>query len=200
LLIVNYQVSLVNRDRLISAIKNGQLGSFPTDTVPALASLPERADLIYRAKQRSQDKPLILMAGKLEDLWEFTQGTATEMEQWQTMASRYLPGGLTLVLPAADRVPQVMNPTASNTIGIRVPAHAIAQEILLATGALATTSANLSGQPALLKMAEINQYFPDVFCLDVEDEPPSLGTPSTVIKWSNSGWEILRQGAVTINN
>lgn len=192
-------VTLVNRDRLIAALTNGQLGSFPTDTVPALASLPDQAELIYAAKQRSQDKPLILMAGRLEDLWDFTAGTPEERSIWQAVASQYLPGALTLVLPASDRVPTVMNPTGNNTIGIRIPAHPIAQEILLATGALATTSANLSGQPALLTMAEINRYFPDVFALDLDINTPSLGIPSTVIKWHNSGWQILRQGAVIIN-
>lgn len=191
---------LVNLDRVIRAIKDGYLGSFPTDTVPALASLPERADSIYQAKHRSQDKPLILMAGRLADLWEFTHGNSEEKAIWEAVAARYLPGALTLVLPASDRVPSVMNPTQNSTIGIRVPAHSIAQEILLQTGPLATTSANLSGQPALLTMAEINHHFPAVFALAVDVDTPSQGVPSTVIKWSNSSWEILRQGALSIES
>ena len=59
----------VSVDRAISAARMGNLISFPTDTVPALATLPERAELIFQAKQRSQDKPLILMAGEVADLW-----------------------------------------------------------------------------------------------------------------------------------
>ena len=187
------QVSL---DRVIGAAKTGNLISFPTDTVPALATLPEAAQLIFQAKQRSQDKPLILMVGKVVDLWQYVQGTEREIEIWQAVADRYLPGALTLVLPASDRIPAVMNPLKNQTIGLRVPDCEIARSILLQTGALATTSANLSGAPPLLTMAEISACFPQVFTLDIDLNTPTSGQPSTVIKWDDSGWKLLRQGAV----
>ena len=187
------QVSLY---RVIGATKTGNLISFPTDTVPALATLPEAAQLIFQAKQRSQDKPLILMVGKVADLWQYVQGTEREIKIWQAVAARYLPGALTLVLPASDRIPAVMNPLKNQTIGLRVPDCEIARSILLQTGALATTSANLSGAPPLLTMAEISDCFPQAFTLDIDLNTPTSGQPSTVIKWDNSGWKLLRQGAV----
>jgi L-threonylcarbamoyladenylate synthase len=191
------QVSL---ERLISAARTGNLVSFPTDTVPALATLPAAAESIFEAKQRSQNKPLILMAGRVEDLWQFTRPSAGELAIWQAVAERYLPGALTLVLPASERIPAVMNPLGNQTIGLRVPAHPLAQQILLQVGAMATTSANLSGRVPLLTMAEISGAFPQVFALDVETDSPSSSQPSTVVKWSNSGWELLRQGAVAITS
>ncbi len=187
------QVSLEN---LITAAKAGELVSFPTDTVPALATLPERAESIFAAKQRSQDKPLILMVGDIADLWQFTNGTDRELASWQAIAMRYLPGALTLVLPAADRIPAVMNPLGNQTIGLRVPAHDLARSILSETGALATTSANLSGQPPLLTMAAIQASFPQVISLNIDPDLPSLGQPSTVIQWSDGDWQVLRQGAI----
>ncbi len=187
------QVSL---NQLINAAQAGELISFPTDTVPALATLPDRAELIFQAKQRSQDKPLILMVGEVADIWQFTNGTDRELAIWRTIADRYLPGALTLVLPASDLIPAVMNPLENNTIGLRVPAHDLARSILRETGALATTSANLSGQPPLLTMAEIGRYFPQVVVLDNDGEALDRGQPSTVIKWHESGWQLLRQGAV----
>ncbi len=190
------QVSL---DRIVVAAKTGNLISFPTDTVPALATLPECAELIFQAKQRSQDKPLILMVGEVADLWQYIEGTKREIEIWQAVADRYLPGALTLVLPASDRIPAVMNPLKNQTIGLRVPDGEIARSILLQTGALATTSANLSGSPPLLAMAEISDRFPQVFTLDIDLNPPTSGQPSTVIKWDNCGWKLLRQGAVEFN-
>jgi L-threonylcarbamoyladenylate synthase len=189
------QVSL---ERLISAAQTGNLVSFPTDTVPALATLPTAAESIFVAKQRSQNKPLILMAGRVEDLWQFTKGSAGELAIWQEIAERYLPGALTLVLPASARVPAVMNPLGNQTIGLRVPAHPIAQEILLQVGAMATTSANLSGLDPLLTMVAISDAFPQVFALDVETDPCISSQPSTVVKWSDSGWELLRQGAIRL--
>ena len=186
----------VSIDRLIAIAKSGSLISFPTDTVPALATLPASAGLIFAAKQRSQDKPLILMVGEIADLWQFTIGTDREIEIWQAVADRYLPGALTLVLPASDLIPAVMNPLKNHTIGLRVPDCDVAQSILNQTGALATTSANLSGQPPLLTMAEISNNFPQVFALDSDLTIPTTSQPSTVIQWSNNDWKILRQGAV----
>ncbi len=55
-------MAIVGLTDLINYLKNGELGSFPTDTVPALAVLPHQSHLIYTAKQRTLDKPLILMA------------------------------------------------------------------------------------------------------------------------------------------
>jgi L-threonylcarbamoyladenylate synthase len=190
-------VAQVSLENLIIAARAGELVSFPTDTVPALATLPDCAESIFQAKQRSQDKPLILMVSDPAELWQFTQGTEAELEIWQAIADRYLPGALTLVLPASDRIPAVMNPRQDKTIGLRVPAHDIARSILARTGALATTSANLSGRSPLLTMAEIQADFPQVFSLKIEADLPTSGQPSTVVQWSDSTWQILRQGAVT---
>ncbi|MBE9020018.1 L-threonylcarbamoyladenylate synthase [Chroococcidiopsidales cyanobacterium LEGE 13417] len=188
------QVSIAE---LVAGVRAGCVVSFPTDTVPALAALPERADLIFSTKQRSQDKPLILMGAKAEDLWDYVIGTEAEWRVWRQVAAQYWAGALTLVLPANDRVPQAMNPTDPTTIGVRVPQSAIAREILAQTGPLATTSANLSGQPPLETLTEIAAQFPDVLTLQISDVS-GIGVPSTVAKWMGSGWVILRQGAVVL--
>ncbi|OUL32576.1 hypothetical protein BV372_19075 [Nostoc sp. T09] len=193
------QVSL---STLVAGARAGLLVSFPTDTVPALAALPTQAALIFAAKQRSQDKPLILMAASGSDLWPYVQGSDREYKIWQELTDKYWPGGLTLVLPASALVPKVMNPTDPTTIGIRVPASAIAQTILTQTGPLATTSANLSGQAPLQTMAEIEQQFPEVLTLittESQSEVSAMGVPSTVTKWTGMDWQILRQGAIKLN-
>jgi L-threonylcarbamoyladenylate synthase len=146
----------VSQSELISQAKLGNIVSFPTDTVPALAVKPEASQLIFNLKKRSQDKPLILMAASFEEFLPYIQGTDQELTIWQEIAAKYLPGALTLVLPASAKVPQVMNPNHSNTIGVRVPDLKLAQDILGQTQPLATTSANLSGQPPLLmRMARL---------------------------------------------
>ena len=192
----------VSFDELVAGVCSGSaLISFPTDTVPALAACPDRADLIFEAKQRSLDKPLILMAADVSDLWEYVAGSATERQSWQAIANRYWPGALTLVLPASDRVPRSLNPKDPTTIGVRVPNHPIARSILAKTGPLATTSVNRSGQPPLLKMAEIESQFPQLLILnqtELNTAPESSGTPSTVVRWSGSQWETLRQGAIVL--
>ncbi|MBF2078977.1 MAG: L-threonylcarbamoyladenylate synthase [Synechococcales cyanobacterium T60_A2020_003] len=197
----------------VDKITSGQyLGSFPTDTVPALASRPDAAHLIYEAKQRSQTKPLILMGASIADLMPYVQGSPSEAEVWQRVMNQYFPGALTLVLPASDRLPRSMNPLDPTTIGIRVPDRAIARYLLAQTGPLATTSANRSGEPALQTQTEIEAAFPEVFTLPLDvirqieqtpettDTPASSGIPSTVAKWTGQDWYILRQGAVTVSS
>lgn len=196
------QVSL---NDFVSGVRSGQqLGSFPTDTVPALAVRPDCADRIFTLKQRSLEKPLILMAATIEDLWQYVAGSDQERQVWQQTAERYLPGALTLVLPASQLVPLAVNPTDPTTIGVRVPNHAVARAVLTQTGALATTSANRSGQPALQTLPEIEAEFPEVLTLSrselalLETGQPMSGQPSTIVKWVENRWQVLRQGAVEL--
>lgn len=194
----------VSISALVTGAQSGQLVSFPTDTVPALAVQPDCSDLLFAAKQRSQKKPLILMAASPQSLWPFVKGTNAEMEIWQQVAQKYWPGALTLVLPASHRVPAAMNPTNPTTIGVRVPNSPIAIAILSQTGPLATTSANRSGEPPLTTMAEIEAQFPDILTLMLTEleanQPLSFGVPSTVAKWTGVDWEILRQGGIQLGN
>lgn len=194
------QVSL---STLIAGARSGQVVSFPTDTVPALAVRPERSELVFAAKQRSEKKPLILMGASPESLWPFVKGTTMELEIWQQIAKQYWPGALTLVLPASENVPAAMNPSDPTTIGLRVPNSEIAIAILSQTDPLATTSANRSGEPPLQTMPEIESQFPDVLTLQVPEakatKSATSGIPSTVAKWTGAGWEILRQGSIQLS-
>lgn len=197
---------LVTIASLVSGARAGQVISFPTDTVPALAVIPENAESIFKIKQRSPDKPLILMGASLEDLWDYVDTSDPAFPIWQKLATERLPGALTLVLPQNSALPS-LNPGFS-TIGIRIPNHERAIAVLRQTSPLLTTSANLSGEPALLTMADISLQFPEVLVLrDVlgdrfyKNNPTSTestGRPSTVLAWTETGWVIRRQGAVII--
>jgi L-threonylcarbamoyladenylate synthase len=188
---------------VVTAAINGAVVSFPTDTVPALAVRPDRAELIYQLKQRDDSKPLILLAANSADLWPFARGNSAEKEIWQAMASRYWPGALTLVLPASIRVPAGLN-SGGNTVGLRLPNSEAAKAVLQQTGALATSSANLSGEEPLLNMLQVDRVFPTVTTLGGttligERDRSASNQPSTVIKWTGTDWEVLRQGLVVID-
>ncbi len=200
------QVSL---SEMVSALATSPtLISFPTDTVPALASQPTQAELIYTAKRRPPEKPLILMGASFEDLRPYIRENERELEVWRSHTQKHWPGQLTLVLPASDRTPTNLNPTHTGTLGIRVPNHPIALKLLARTGPLATTSANLSGQPPLTTAADIAQTFPTALTLPPEDysQTAASGQPSTVAKWigmtagqeTDGSWQILRQGKIHI--
>ncbi len=193
----------VSQTELIAGALDGKAVSFPTDTVPALAIKPEFGNRLYELKQRPKNKPLILMGESIPDLLPYITYTAEELTTWQKLIEQYLPGALTLVLPASDKVPQGINPTQSNTVGIRIPDNAVACQILKQTGVLATTSANISGNDALTSMVEISQTFLDVLVLEddnlSEEDKVGSGLPSTVICWQNKQWTTLRQGSVKID-
>ncbi len=189
---------LVAQAALIEGAIAGKVVSFPTDTVPALAVRPPQSDLIFTLKQRSPDKPLILMGATFEQISPYIQGTTEEINLWRQIAQKYWPGALTLVLPASERVPRQMNPRDPTTLGVRVPDCAIACDILRETGPLATTSANRSGEPPLESLAAIATAFPPVLALETTKPPQASGLPSTVVKWTQRGWEVLRQGSVVL--
>ncbi|MBO9999308.1 MAG: L-threonylcarbamoyladenylate synthase [Cyanobacteria bacterium SID2] len=193
-------MTVVSFPALTDGLRSGCVGSFPTDTVPALAVRPDRAEAIFDLKQRSSEKPLILMAASAEDLWPYTDGTPEERALWQTVARQYWPGALTLILPASSRLPPQVNPSNPTTIGLRVPDCDIARRVLAETGPLATTSANRSGDPPLTTPETIDRSFPQVLVLAPDEYPSSSasGLPSTVAKWVGDRWEILRSGALQL--
>ncbi len=189
----------VSFEALIAGANAGNLIAFPTDTVPALAARPDRAESIYAAKQRSYEKPLVLMGTTFNSLLPYVRGTEQEFQIWQTVAQKYLPGQLTLVLPASASVPPQMNPQNPTTIGVRVPDCQLAVDILNATGPLATTSINRSGEPPLIFIEDIMQAFPSVLVPDLQlwqQAPQPSKHPSTVVAWRDGRWEVLRQGAI----
>jgi L-threonylcarbamoyladenylate synthase len=193
-------MAIVAIAELIQAAKLGAVISFPTDTVAALAVKPEFANQIYEIKQRDRSKPLILMAASWQELAKYLD-LVTNPEAvpiWEAVAKKYLPGALTLVLPAnlEGRSLNYNNPGDNLGLGVRIPNHQLAIAVLQQTGALLTTSANLSGQEPLCQSSQIAEAFPQVSVLEAAELGLESGSPSTVVAWTNSGWEVLRQSKV----
>lgn len=166
----------------------GGLGAIPTDTVPGLVVYPQHAGVIYALKGRDPEKPLVLLGADTSSLKTFTQGW---LPAWTALTNRAWPGALTLVLPASGRVPDTVN-RGQQTIGLRVPRHPAAIALLSATGPLASTSVNRSGQAPLLDPEAIHAQFTEIPIL--KGEYHSSGTASTVALWKDGDWHILRQG------
>lgn len=190
-------MALVSLAALVAGARSGKLVSFPTDTVPALAVRPDRSADIFMLKQRSPDKPLILMAASWQEFLPYLDTTHPDLATWQETAEKYFAGAVTLVLPASDRGCKLNQ--GFKTLGVRIPDHKTAIAILQQTGAMLTTSANKSNEPPLRKMIEINEVFPSVMTLgdgiDITERSGS-GLPSTVVEWTVDGWIVRRQGAV----
>ncbi|MFN3926394.1 MAG: L-threonylcarbamoyladenylate synthase [Pseudanabaenaceae cyanobacterium] len=189
---------LVSLPALVSGLRGGRVGSFPTDTVPALAVRPDCREQIYALKQRPAEKPLILMGADMDQLWAFIDTNHPAFSHWQRIANQYLPGALTLVLPANDRGKQ-LNSKFTN-LGIRIPQNQGAIAVLQQTGVLLTTSANLSDSAPIVNMQQISDTFPEVLVWSGARDNQAADTPSTVVAWERDQWVILRQGAVEFNS
>jgi len=182
---------------LASKLNDGSLGIFPTDTLPALCSCPQYAKKIWEIKKRPLNKPLILMGGCLEDLFEIVDPSA--IEEGMKIAKFYWPGALTIVLPTVANFSNSLNCT-SKSLGLRVPALKLARDLLLRTGPLATTSANISGNDPIMHSWEAELQFPEIPILGPTPWPKSSGKASTVIEWKDGKWNLLRAGSVLIKD
>jgi len=182
--------------RATRLLRAGEVIGFPTDTVYGLAALAshERAvRRVFEVKGRSLSQPLILMvaeAGWLE-AWAQVDDRAKEyMQAWW-------PGPLTLVLPAASWVgPPLAGGQSRRTIAARIPDHPVAMALLREAGeALATTSANRSGEPPALTALETAWVEGLRAVLDAGRAPG--GVPSTLLDLSGERPLVLRPGPVT---
>ncbi len=181
---------------LATKLKKGSLALFPTDTLPALCAYPQFSEKIWTIKQRPSNKPLILMGGCLDDLFEFVKPSA--IEDGLKLAKNYWPGALTIVLPTIGNFSKNLNPN-SNSLGLRIPALKLARDLLMQTGPLATTSANISGQPPVRDALEASIQFPGIPRLAPVPWPKSSGIASTVVEWKEGKWNLLRSGSVILN-
>lgn len=180
---------------LARRLRAGEAALFPTDTLPALAATPLAAEQLWRLKRRPEHKPVILMAASAEELWSCLGEEI--LPAWRALAADSWPGALTLVLPARGRLMQQLNP-GGNSLGLRVPACSVALELLAASGPLATTSANRSGEPPCLTADQAAEQFAGVPLLAPLPWPPPSGLASTVVEWQEQpgAWRLLRTGAV----
>ena len=187
-------------ERARKAIGAGDVIAFPTDTVFGLgcdAANDRAAQWIYRIKDRPADQPLILMSHRADLLLSLGAPSA----QADALAARFWPGPLTIVVPIRPTMRQHIAPSAmagGDTIGLRVPDHPVALAILAACSSpLATTSANLSGQPPAANAGELAAQFRYKVSLVVSGGPLPSGLASTVLDLSRQPPVLLRSGAVS---
>lgn len=181
--------------RVIELLRAGEVIGFPTDTVYGLAALAahERAvRRVFELKGRSLSQPLVLMVAEAEQL----EAWACVDERAREYVRRWWPGPLTLVLPARPVAgPPLTSSSHPRTIAVRIPDHPVALTLLREVGeALATTSANRSGEPPALTPLETAWVSGLAAVLDGGRAPGTL--PSTLLDVSGAEPRILRRGPV----
>jgi L-threonylcarbamoyladenylate synthase len=179
-------------DAVAGVVQRGGIVIFPTDTVYGIGCDPVRADSvdkIFALKGRPRTKPLALHFGSVEELLEYAPGNAMA----EALAREFLPGPLTVIVRRPAYVGGFVT-AGMDTVGLRVPKHALCQAMLERSGPLAATSANFSGEPAFVG-AGFASGLPAAD-LRIDDGPTPLGVESTVIDVSGERARAVREGAI----
>lgn len=184
--------------KYLKCLKDGGVFAYPTDTVWGIGCLPDcekACKKIYNIKKRDGAKPLILMAASVKDFLPYIEQISPSM---QKLVKKHWPGGLTIVVKKSSKLPDYVT-SKMDTVGLRIPNHPVLIEFLRYSGPLATTSANISGEPSALTFEEAKKCVGDEVDFILEDFGyPAQGLASTVVLADGDGYKILRHGAIKI--
>jgi len=159
-------------------VEDGGLVVYPTETVYGLGADALDSDAIesvFDAKRRDRDNPLSLAVPTVEAALDYVSPSASEAR----FMRKFLPGPVTVVVEGRDRVPDALT-GGRERVGVRVPDHDLARELLERSGPLTATSANVSGRPSVTRLSDLDPAILTAAgaILDGGETP---GTASTVV-------------------
>ena len=180
------------------SIDNAQIISFPTETVYALTGSAEcnkSIERLYRIKERDRNKRLSLLLPNIETAQKVAEFNDTTLR----IASHFWPGPLTMILPLKPKTQLASLMTEGyETIGIRIPDHPIALQILNSLKTLCfATSANISGTSDNVSAKEVETNLGSKIDIIIDGGDSAIKVASTVIDTTKKSIEIIRQGEVT---
>ena len=176
--------------RAAELLRAGEVVAFPTDTVYGVAVARSRADRIealFALKRRPPDRRIPMLVASLSQAIDV--GWKAD-ERARALTDRFWPGGLTIVLPAAD---------GGETQAFRAPDHPVALALIRAAGPLLATSANRSDEPDTLAADDVFIAFAmeqDALVAVVDGGEVPGGVASTVVDLSVTPARILRAGPI----
>jgi L-threonylcarbamoyladenylate synthase len=177
-------------------ILNGGLVAIPTDTLYGLAADPwSRAAVarVFAVKGRAAERALLLIAA---DATQVTTHLGALPAAGQRLAERFWPGPLTLVVAAPSALAADVS-GGTGTVGVRVPADAVARAICAEAGRpITATSANLSGEPATADPDWVERTLGDRIDLLIDTGMTRGGAASTIVDVSGAEPQLLRAGAI----
>jgi L-threonylcarbamoyladenylate synthase len=178
-----------------SCVRDGGTLIFPTDTVYGIGcapDIPRAVADVFDAKRRPHDKPLALHVARAKDALTFV---AELSHAARMLMDRFWPGPLMIISSSAPRA-IASAAFRGETIGLRCPDDDACRAILAATGPLAATSANISGESAYDGSDGDVARLPEA-TLALLKGPTSLRRESTVIDCTGATPKILRAGALS---
>ena len=185
-------------EKAVTELQQGHIILYPTDTVYGLgvdAFSAKAVTALENLKGRSDEKHFLIMLPNIDTINEYAVMSPAALE----LATKFLPGPLTLVLPAKDTLPSFL--THDGSIGIRIPDNQFCLELAEAFGRpFTTTSANVSGEDIKESIDEILQQFGEKaneISFIIRDGEKPIGKPSTIVRFVEDSPELIREGALS---
>lgn len=183
---------------VVNALKAGKVVAIPTETVfgfAVLASSKEAFDRMMDVKKRPSEKAFPLVVPNFETI----NVVANPSFLAHRIIQQFLPGPLTVVVPVKSGLPSHIN-GGQDTIAIRMPDHTFVRTLMAALNEpILLTSANLSGQPALLSDDQVMGQFNGIVDVVVKGNC-SAAIPSTIIRVDGNNIGLLREGNITLTS
>ena len=190
-------MKIISQFEALEKLKIGKPIIFQTDTLPAIGCFPKYSEMIYRVKKRDKKKALILMGTQIQQVLDYVDHEARN--DFRKVGEKFWPGPLTLIVPI--RKNKSLNFISSeNTLGIRIPNSLTARSLILKSGPLATSSANISGLKTSFDAESVSNDLPEVDLLGPIPWRECSGLGSTIISWAKDGrWRLIREGEIPIS-
>lgn len=189
------EINTLDDKKLVEVIRAGAVGVLPTDTVYGLvcSAADEAAAMrLYGLKTREQ-RPGTVIAASIDQLVEL--GIPA---RYLKPVSSYWPNPISIRVPSSK--PELYYLDYGKNIAVRIPADDALRAFLEKTGPLLTSSANITGKPSATTIAEAKAYFDGHVDFYVDGGDLSGRQPSTVMRVVDDAVEVLREGAVKIND
>ena len=189
-------MKIISQIEALDRLRIGQPIIFQTDTLPAIGCMPKYSKMIYKVKKREKNKALILMGSQIQQVLGYVDNVAKD--DFQKVAEKFWPGPLTLIIPI-NKNKSLNFISNDNTLGIRIPDSSTARSLILKTGPLATSSANISGLNTSSNAESVSRDLPEVDVLGPVPWKECSGLASTIVSWTKEGkWRLIRQGQIPI--
>ncbi|HEX9452146.1 MAG TPA: L-threonylcarbamoyladenylate synthase, partial [Burkholderiales bacterium] len=184
-------------EKAAAILRAGGLVAFPTETVYGLgadASNPTAVRKIFAAKGRPADHPVIVHVAGTSDLKHWA--AEVPRSAW-LLAEKFWPGPLTMVLKRAAHVSDLIT-GGQDTVGLRVPSHPVAQQLLKAFGGgIAAPSANRFGRLSPTTAQHVREELADAVNLVLDGGPSDVGIESTIVDLTRETPAVLRPGRIS---
>jgi L-threonylcarbamoyladenylate synthase len=183
--------------RAAEILKRGGLVAFPTETVYGLgadASSREAVTRLYAAKRRPLDHPVIVHFADAQTAFTWAREVPDAAKK---LAQRFWPGPLTMILKRSGKAKDFVT-GGQDTVGLRVPGHPVAHELLAAFGGgIAAPSANRFGRVSPTTAAHVRADLGKDVELVLDGGPSEVGIESTIVDLSGAQPVLLRPGRIS---